>query len=245
MYYYPCFMSKQAFAFKKFTVRQDRSAHKVGTDAVILGSWAYTDDAHTILDIGTGTGIIALMMAQKSNAVIDAVDIEESSYGEAKENFTRSPWSERLHAFHASFQNFAAASHKKYDLVITNPPYFVDSYKAPDEERNNARHNDVLPFTDLIDGVKKILSLQGYFYIILPTKEALDFTLLATKNGLFLNRLLKVKTKSTSDTDKRRVMLFTFNNSGYKEETISIEHDDHHEYTAEYKAMTKQFYLHF
>jgi tRNA1Val (adenine37-N6)-methyltransferase len=237
-------MSQQTFVFKKFSIHQHKSAHKVGTDAVLIGSWAAVTETNTILDIGTGTGIIALMMAQKSKAQIDAIDIEQGSYEQATENAAHSIWAGRINVYQTSLQDFAEHSHKKYDAIITNPPYFVDSSKAPDEERSHARHTDTLTFADLISGVKKLLSDKGMFYII-PTKEANDFTVLAEKNKFYLVRLLRVKTKSTNDLEKRHIMLFKFTKEVLTEETISIENEGRHNYTDEYKQLTGDFYLHF
>jgi tRNA1Val (adenine37-N6)-methyltransferase len=238
-------MSQQTFAFKKFSIHQQKCAHKVGTDAVLIGSWAEVSEANSILDIGTGTGIIALMMAQKSNAQIDAIDIEQGSYEQAIENAQNSEWGARMEVYHTSLQAMAKTSVKKYDVIITNPPYFVDSSKAPDEERNHARHNDTLPFPELLSGVLSLLKDTGKLYIILPTKEAIDFKMLAEKSNLFLVKLLRVKTKSTNDLEKRHIMLFKFNKDTLSEKILSIENEGRHNYTEEYKQLTGDFYLHF
>ena len=238
-------MSQQTFVFKKFSIHQHKCAHKVGTDAVLIGSWAEVSKANTILDIGTGTGIIALMMAQKSPAQIDAIDIEQGSFEQATENAAHSIWADRIHVYQKRLQDFANHATKKYDAIITNPPYFVDSSKAPDEERSHARHTDTLNFTDLILGVKKILNDKGMFYIILPTKEALDFKALAEKNGFYLTRLLRVKTKSANHLEKRHIMLFKFTKEPLEEKILSIENEGRHNYTDEYKKLTGDFYLHF
>ncbi|MGZ3866207.1 MAG: tRNA1(Val) (adenine(37)-N6)-methyltransferase [Bacteroidia bacterium] len=238
-------MPGQTFVFKKFTVFQHDSAHKVGTDAVLLGAWAQVEKARSILDIGTGTGIIALMMAQKSNAAIDAIDIEQSSYKQACENVKHSAWQSRIHVHRISLQDYVKSCGKKFDVVITNPPYFVDSFKAPDEERNHARHNDTLPFAELIDGAKSLLEPNGRFYIILPTKEAGDFKQLAEKKGLHLVKRMRVKTKISNDTEKRHMMKFSLITGTLQDMTMSIEKDVHHDYTDEYKLLTSDFYLHF
>ena len=238
-------MSNPSFIFKQFTVFQHKGAHKVGTDAVLIGSWAQVEKARNILDIGTGTGIIALMMAQKSNAHIDAIDIEQSSFEQAQENVSHSQWHDRISVHHSSLQDFAKGRESKYDVIITNPPYFVDSYKAPDEERSHARHNDTLPFTDLVGGVKQLLSPEGKFYIILPTREATDFKNLAEKKGLYLVKRLRVKTKLINDTEKRHLMQFSFSKHPLTDQTLSIEKEGHHDYTDEYKLLTGDFYLNF
>jgi tRNA1Val (adenine37-N6)-methyltransferase len=238
-------MSNPSFIFKQFTIFQHKGAHKVGTDAVLIGSWAQVDKARKILDIGTGTGIIALMMAQKSNASIDAIDIEQSSYEQALDNVSHSRWHDRIRVHRSSLQDFAKKNEHKFDVIITNPPYFVDSYKAPDEERSHARHNDTLPFADLVQGVKQLLSPDGRFYIILPTREAQDFKSMAEKKGLFLVKRLRVKTKLVNDTEKRHLMQFSYNSQPLVDQTLSIEKEGHHDYTDEYKILTGDFYLHF
>lgn len=238
-------MPGQSFVFKKFTIFQHDSAHKVGTDAVLIGAWAQVEKAKSILDIGTGTGIIALMMAQKSQAHIDAIDIEQSSYKQACENVKHSSWQQRINVNQISLQDYVKSCAKKFDIIITNPPYFVDSFKAPDEERSHARHNDTLSFADLIEGVKKLLHPDGKFYIILPTKEAGDFKNLAEKKGLYLVKRMRVKTKLVNDMEKRHMMLFSFKTSALQDLTLSIEKDIHHDYTDEYKLLTSDFYLNF
>ncbi|MBS1646292.1 MAG: methyltransferase [Bacteroidetes bacterium] len=238
-------MSQQTFVFKQFSVHQHKSAHKVGTDAVLIGAWAEAQQAQNILDIGTGTGIIALMMAQKSQAYIDAIDIERGSFEQAQENAQHSIWADRIKVYQTSLQNLAKDSEKKYDLIITNPPYFVDSSKAPDEERSHARHTDTLSFSELILGVKILLQKKGVFYIILPTKEAIDFKKLAEKSDLYLKKWLRVKTKSTNEKEKRHIMQFAFAKEVVTEQTMSIEHEGRHNYTDEYKNLTKDFYIHF
>jgi len=238
-------MPNQAFVFKKFTVFQHHCAHKVGTDAVLIGAWAQVENARSILDIGTGTGIIALMMAQKSQAHIDAIDIEQSSYTQACENAKYSSWPGRIDIRHASLQDYVKKCDKKFDVIITNPPYFVDSFKAPDEERSHARHNDTLPFKDLVEGVKDLLQPNGKFYIILPTKEAGDFKTIAEKKGLHLLKRMRVRRNLFNDTEKRHMMQFSFKTGALQDLTMSIEKDVHHDYTDEYKLLTSDFYLHF
>ena len=131
-------MSNQEFAFKQFNILQSKCAMKVGTDAVLLGSWVNCPNAKTILDIGTGTGIIALMLAQKIGGKIDAIDIDENAFTQAKENITNSKWHERIQIFHTSLQLFSEQSNRKYDLIVSNPPYFVDSSKALEESRTHS-----------------------------------------------------------------------------------------------------------
>lgn len=237
-------MSNQTFAFKQFKIIQDKCAMKVGTDAVLLGSWVNASNAKTILDIGTGTGIITLMLAQKSSARIDAIDIDLNAFIQATENVNNCSWKERIEVHHISLQQFAKESDHKYDLIVSNPPYFVDSSKASEESRTNARHTDQLPFKDLLDGVLKLLNPNGKFYVILPTKESELFRENAEKNKLFLTKVTRVITR-TDKPEKRLLMRFEFIQRAFSEDSITIEKDERHSYTDEYKELTKDYYLAF
>ncbi len=216
---------------------------KVGTDAVLLGSWVLPNGSREILDIGTGTGVVALMLAQKTLAKIDAIDIDENACLQAQQNIFESKFSGQLQVIHSSWQEFSKVNTKKYNLIVTNPPYFEQSLKSSDEQRSFARHADVLPFEELIDGVIKLLDDKGKFCLILPTLEAEKFKDLAKKKGLFLSKLLRVKSKINKELDKRHLMQFEFTPSEFSEQTIAIELEERHHYTDEYKALTKDYYL--
>ncbi len=219
---------------------------KVGTDAVILGAWTDPRDAKQILDIGTGTGVIALMLAQKSEAIIEAIEIDKDSCDQASDNVKFSKWQNRINVQHISFQDYSTIhDDKKFDLIITNPPYFIASLKNKEESRALARHSDLLPFNTLISGVKKLLHPKGRFYVILPSKEADLFRDLAEQKGLHLSKLLRIKTRLDKPEEKRHVMRFEFNPKSFSEETLVIEKGKRHEYTEEYKQLTKDFYLNF
>lgn len=217
---------------------------KVGTDAVLLGAWVNATTARTILDIGTGTGIISLMLAQKSNALIDAIDLDKNAYMQAQENISNCKWSDRIQVHHISLQQFSINSKHKYDLIVSNPPYFVDSSKASEESRTNARHTDQLPFSDLLNGVLKLLGPTGKFYVILPTKESQAFREMAEEQKLYLTRLTKVITR-TDKPEKRLLMKFQFLHKPLEEDSITIEQDERHIYTEQYKELTKDYYLAF
>lgn len=239
-------MPNSSFVFKQFTIKQDKCAMKVGTDAVVLGAWIKPNGSKSILDIGTGTGIIALMLAQKTDALIEAIDIDELSVEQAKQNVSESPFAGKIQVFHSSFQNFASIhENKKYDLIVTNPPYFEQSLKSTLEQRSYARHADYLPFEELLNGVKKILSPKGKFCLILPTLEAEKFRVLAEKKGFFLSKLLRVKSKADKENAKRHVMQFEFIPTEFSEETLIIENSERHDYTEAYKQLTKDYYLNF
>jgi tRNA1Val (adenine37-N6)-methyltransferase len=238
-------MPGTSFAFKQFIIKQDMCAMKVGTDAVLLGAWVFPNGSKQILDIGTGTGVVALMLAQKTEAHIDAIDIDTNAFNQASQNVIESKFSNQISLFHSSLQDYAKVADKKYNLIVTNPPYFEQSLKSSDEQRSSARHADVLPFEELIDGVIKLLDPKGKFCLILPTLEAEKFRTLAQKRGLFLSKLLRVKSKVNKDTDKRHLMQFEFTPTEFSEKTIAIELDERHQYTDDYKQLTKDYYLNF
>jgi tRNA1Val (adenine37-N6)-methyltransferase len=238
-------MPSNAFAFKQFTVKQDKCAMKVGTDAVLLGSWVSTQGAETILDIGTGTGVIALMLAQRSKAAIDAIDIDPNACLQARENAESSPWKNQLTIYHESFQTFAVRTEKKYDLIVSNPPFFVDSSKASDIERTISRHTDLLPYDELIDGVMKVLRQDGRFCVILPAKEGELFRDMAAEKHLYLCKLTRVRTRADKTSEKRLLMQFERKPHSFSENTLVIEKDERHSYTDQYKELTKEYYLAF
>ncbi len=238
-------MANSIFAFKQFVIKQDKCAMKVSTDAVLLGAWVIPNGSLNILDIGTGTGVIALMLAQKSKGKIHAIDIEKSAYEQAKINFEESIFTESLSVEHTSLQDFAKSSHQKFDLIVTNPPYFVDSLKNFDSNRSNARHADILPYIELIEGVKIIMSEKGKFCLILPKNEAIKFREQAESRGFHLSKLLRIRTTLDKDEEKRHLMQFEFRPTEFSESTLVIEKDERHSYTEEYKNLTKDYYIHF
>lgn len=232
------------FAFKQFTVKQDKCAMKVGTDAVLIGAWANVSESKNILDVGTGTGVIALMLAQRSLVPIDAIDIDEAACEQAKENILGSPWKERIKVHHQSLQNFSKQTDKKYDLIVSNPPYFVDSSKSHGEARTLARHTDVLPYKELLDGVLELLSPSGKFCVVFPLKEGELFRDMAQEKKLYLTKLTRVHTRADK-SEKRLLMQYEFKGKTFSENHLTIEQDADHHYTDEYKELTKDYYLNF
>ena len=173
------------FHFKQFTISQHGSTHKVGTDGVLLGAWVDVTNKKNILDIGTGSGVIALMLAQRtsSEALIDAVEIQPEDAQQARENVQRSPWAERIRVHQTSIQEFQ--SHQKFDLIVSNPPFFVNSWLPPTEKRATVRHTQNLNFDELLQAVLKFISADGVFAIVLPFTEALQFIKKAESNHLY------------------------------------------------------------
>ncbi|QXP66817.1 tRNA1(Val) (adenine(37)-N6)-methyltransferase [Polaribacter sp. AHE13PA] len=234
------------FKFKEFTIQQDKTAMKVGTDGVLLGAWcSVADYPDTILDIGAGTGVIALMIAQRSDAMtIDAVEVDENAYEQTVFNFEESDWGDRLYCYNATFAEFAdeiAEEEETYDLIVSNPPFYTDDFETEDAARNKARFTSSLSFEELIIGVAKILSENGKFCVVIPFKEEENFINLARGNQLFLNRICRVKGNETSEV-KRCLLEFSFNESELQEENLVIE-IARHQYTEDYINLTKDFYL--
>ena len=219
---------------------------KVGTDGVLLGAWCSLENyPKTILDIGTGTGIISLMLAQRSSAIsIDGVEIDKSAFEQTVDNFENSDWSDRLYCYNTSFQKFADESNNegiKYDLIVSNPPFYKEDYTTKNISRNKARFSQFLSFKELIQGVSKILSKSGFFSTIIPFKEESAFIGLAQQNSLFLNKLCRVKGNKNSEI-KRCLLTFSFNKKETKETNLIIE-NSRHKYTKEYVELTNSFYL--
>lgn len=239
-------MPNISFAFKKFNIKQDRCAMKVGTDAVLLGAWVIPNGSKNILDIGTGTGVISMMLAQKTSAAITAIDIDAESTEQAKVNVAESIFKDQIDVKHISFQELAQTSNHKFNLIVTNPPYFIDSLKSTGSSRHIARHAELLSFEDLLCGVKKLLDEKGKFCLILPKKEAILFRGMAESKGLYLSKLLRIRTRlEKEDSEKRHLMQFEFKESEFSESTLVIEEDSHRNYTKEYKELTKDYYLKF
>lgn len=239
-------MNKKPFRFKEFTIHQDKTAMKVGTDGVLLGAWCTIDKyPDTILDIGSGTGIIALMIAQRSDAMtIDAVEVDENAYAQTVENFEKSDWGDRLYCYNATFQEFAneiVEEEESYDLIVSNPPFYTDAFESEDSSRNKARFTSALSFEELLEGVSKILSKNGIFSTIIPFKEEENFINIAKDQHLFLNSVCRVQGNKTSAV-KRSILAFSFQETEVNETHLIIE-IARHQYTEDYINLTKDFYL--
>ena len=236
-------MSSKPFKFKQFTVNQDKCAMKIGTDAVLLGAWTNIENnPFSVLDIGSGTGVISLIMAQRCYAeLIDALEIDSNAYEQCVENFENSQWSDRLFCYHASLQEFTEEIDDKYDLIVSNPPFYQDNYISENKQRVLARFEDSMPFEHLIVSVSKLLSNIGSFSVIIPFKEEKHFIDLASKASLFPNRILHVK-GNPSTKIVRSLIEFSFVKSEIKAEELIIE-TSRHQYTQDYINLTKDFYL--
>ena len=232
------------FQFKHFFVEQDRCAMKIGTDGVLLGAWTpIENNPFSILDIGTGTGIIALMLAQRSGAQqIDALEIDEEAYEQATDNFENSPWNDRLFCFHAGLDEFVEEPEDEYDLIISNPPFYSEDYKSNNNQRDLARFQDAMPFEELIEAADLLLSENGIFSVIIPFKEEEKFIQIAKEFELYPLKITRVKGIPNGET-KRSLLAFSREiTPDFPEDELIIE-TSRHIYTPEYIALTKDFYL--
>lgn len=234
-------MSNPYFQFKQFTVWHDKCAMKVGTDGVLLGAWASVRNAHRILDIGTGTGLVALMLAQRSlpDANIVALEIDEAAAGQARENVARSSWKERIEVVQVDFKKYQSSD--KFDVIVSNPPYFIDSLGCPDQQRNSARHNDSLTYEDLLAGVAGLLAEDGTFTIVIPADVADRVKMIASAKRMQAVRQLNVITKS-GGIPRRTLITFSFSNQECIVEELLTE-VARHQYSKEYVALTREYYL--
>jgi tRNA1Val (adenine37-N6)-methyltransferase len=216
---------------------------KVGTDGVLLGAW--TDTTHTakILDVGSGTGLIALMLAQRSDAIIHAIEIDENSYHQCVENINASKWKTKIDIHHTSFQKYRESTAEKYDLIVSNPPYFSQSLKPQNKSRMTARHNDNLDYEELFQGSYQLLTEHGKLSLILPYREGCSCVLKATDYHLFCHRLTKVKSTPGS-TEKRLLLEFGKDYQLCIEDVLILEVSKQHEYSDAFKALTEDFYDH-
>lgn len=232
-----------AFQFKKFSLHQDRCAMKVGTDGILLGAWASLPaDPERILDIGAGTGLIALMLAQRSPATqIDAVEIDDDAFEQCVENFEASPWADRLFCYHASFEEFSEEVEAPYDCIVSNPPFYTETVSGRNAGRDQARQSRSLPFESLLTGITKLLSPQGVFSTIVPYKEEARLCDLAASFSLYPGRVTRVKGNPGSPLI-RSLLSFDRGRVPPRINTLVIE-EGRHEYTEPYRQLTADFYL--
>ena len=229
------------FHFKHFSLNHDRSTMKVGTDAVLLGAWVTVKPDDWVLDIGTGCGVLPLMLAQKGVAKVHAVDLDEASARESAENFDASPWRDRLFSFHADIRHFTMQC--AYDLIISNPPFFVRSFKCDADRRNQARHTDTsLTFHDLAASVRRLLKPEGRFAVVLPLRESQEFIPIAEQNHLYIHR--KENIIPIEGKNPNRVNLeFRYGKPSAIEETdLAIRQEDG-SFTDAYLCRVKEYYL--
>jgi tRNA1Val (adenine37-N6)-methyltransferase len=236
-------MANNYFSFKKFKIYQDKSVFKVGTDGVLLGASADIKSARNILDIGSGTGLISLMLAQRCDAQITAIEPDSDSYLQTCENISRSPWSDRINVIHTSFQNLDQSA-GRFDMIVTNPPYFKDSLKNPDPRKSAARHDESLSSEEILMGTQKFMKEDGNLQLILPYVEGNIFIAEAHKYGFFCNTIIKIKPIPSSEI-RRLILKFSRVRKKPSETFLTIEHGKRQAFTEEYVNLTKEFYLKF
>lgn len=239
------------FKFKEFSIAQDRCAQKIGTDGVLLAAWASPSlKPFSILDIGAGTGVIALILAQRyGNAQIDAIELDDDAHGQCMDNFENSPWADRLFCYHAAFQEFYEEVEDRYDLIVSNPPFYESSnikeIDTMSPSRQQARFDNALPFEELLYGVYKLLEDTGTFACIIPYDREDAFLKIAAHFQLVPASIAHVKGTATSVV-KRSLLALRFreseNHTNPIPTTLIIEHD-RHIYTDAYQTLVKDFYL--
>ena len=251
-------MSKNYFQFKQFIIHQDRCAMKVTTDACLFGAWVAEEDKNArlpdtvgqeeiitknVLDIGTGTGLLSLMYAQKNSlAHVDAIEIDEGASTQAKENVAASPFAERINNIHDDVKTFTFS--KKYDCIISNPPFYEKEISSGNKKKNIAHHHSGLLFEELLGIIKETLSLSGTFYLLLPFKRNEEIKKIILKQDLFVSRIIFVR-QSTNHSYFRMMVSGKLNREGHPEtliEEISIW-DDQQQYKEEFKELLKDYYL--
>jgi tRNA1Val (adenine37-N6)-methyltransferase len=235
-------MSNPYFRFKQFTIWHDKCAMKVNTDGVLLGAWAKVENEGLVLDVGAGTGVIALMMAQRSQAIIHALEIENIACNQAVFNVDNSPWKQRVRVIHGDFCTYYQSCTNKYNLIVSNPPYFSNSLRNPDDARKMARHNDTLPFSELLKGVNHLLAEAGRFAVILPPNTR-EFEDEAWINGLKCSRRLRVRSFSGKPVIRdllefERISRVTAESM----QELSV-YNSPSVYSSAYVELTKDFYL--
>lgn len=238
-------VKNSSFRFKQFTIEQSRCAMKVGTDSVLLGAWCRVDGIRHALDIGTGTGVIALMIAQRTpTSMIDAVEIDADACAQAAQNAAASPFTAHIHLHHADVREFACTHLRQYDFVICNPPFFTNALKCPDHRRTLARHNDTLNNTALITAVTQLLTPDGRFNVILPTALSDDFQALAEQQGLTLTRHTTVHTTAKALPKRVLMELTAGTTETCRYDTLAIA-TANTDFTDDYRRLTRDFYLNF
>ena len=242
-------MSNSYFQFKQFTVRQDKCAMKVTTDGCLFGAWiaervrSQESLVGSVLDIGTGTGLLALMLAQGNEFSVDAIEIDKDAFEQATENIAASPWSDRINVFHADAKKYV--SQYKYDVIISNPPFYEKELKGDDTKRNLAYHNEGLLLPELLKIIKKNLNPDGHFYMMLPYKRNKEIKKLLTENQLTIQQLTFVR--QSINHEYFRIILAGKLNSDVQTEMmideISIK-DNKDQYTPAFISLLKDYYLH-
>jgi tRNA1Val (adenine37-N6)-methyltransferase len=237
-------MANNYFSFKQFTIKQEKAAFRVGTDGVLLGACAELTGASSVLDIGTGTGLVAIMCAQRSETSVTAIEPDHDSYVEAAENVKLCPWTGRISVIESDLRSYSKGSDRRFDTIVSNPPYFRDSLLNPDHIKSSTRHSFSLSSDDLLGGTDTLMSSDGSLQLILPFEEGSLFIAEAALKGFFCNSIIRVKPFPEGKII-RLIMKFERVKKTTREKFLTIETGSRHSYTEEYKELTKDFYLKF
>lgn len=232
----------QPFHLRRFSLHHHRSTMKVGTDSIILGAWVGVSTEKNILDVGCGCGILSLLMAQRTEAIIEGVEMDKASAEEADSNFKASQWRERLKVFNMNFIDFPAIATKKYDLIISNPPYFTSLFKTVEPRRNLARHTDTLDFETLIKTSIKLLTDSGRLAVVLPFAESRQFIDIAAKHGLILQRMLQIVSVKGRKANRINMEFGLNEPKNISIEEFAIRKTDG-KFTKEYHELLNEYYL--
>jgi len=235
-------MPNSYFRFKEFTIQQDKSAMKVCTDSCIFGAWSakHLNGIKRILDVGSGTGLLSLMLAQKSGSQIDSIELDSESAGQARENIMASPWSARISLLEGDVLHYPLTG--DYDFIISNPPFFEYDLRSPQEKKNKAKHNETLTLDQLIVDIRSLLTPEGIFSILLPWHRTGYFETLATENGFFLREKLIVRQTATHQPF-RSICLFGFQNPEKAVVKDLIIKNEKGKYTTECAALMSDYYI--
>lgn len=237
-------MPNDYFRFKQFTIQQEKAAFKVGTDGVLLGACADLRGAGRILDIGTGTGLLAIMAAQRSGAAVIAIEPDYDSFIQAEENVNACPWPDRIKVINSDLNQIGNFTNEKFDTIITNPPYFRDSLLNPDVVKSSTRHSYSLSSEDILEASSILLTDRGNLQLILPYEVGAIFIAEAGVKGFYCNSIIKVKPNPAGSVI-RLIMKFERTKRPVHEKFLTIETGTRHNFTEEYKEATKEFYLKF
>jgi tRNA1Val (adenine37-N6)-methyltransferase len=237
-------MPNSYFDFKQFRINQAHAAFKVGTDGVLLGAWAGVPEQGKILDVGTGTGLIALMAAQRTSSIITAIEPDPASYSEAEANVKDSRWSDRITVLNTTLQELVELTDEKFDHIISNPPFFSVSLPNKEDRVTSARHTITLNATDFLEASDRLLKPDGKLSLILPYAEGNLFIVTASAYGLYCSRMTRIKPLPEKSV-RRLLMEFSRNMDKLKSDYLVIEKGKRHDYTSEYISLTRDFYLDF
>ncbi|HSZ24831.1 MAG TPA: methyltransferase [Cytophagaceae bacterium] len=233
-------MANNYFQFKQFRIDQDNTSMKVCTDSCVFGAWIKPQDATYMLDIGAGTGLLSLMLAQRSKAFIDAVEIDEDAAKQAVQNIQRSPWSEKITVYHKSIQSFAKHGEKKYDLIISNPPFYTNYLKSEDAKTNIALHNTSLSTEELLQAVTALLVPKGRFIVLLPSYEAELLREVALDFNLYTDTIVKIKDHERANAI-REITVFSYTLEFPKVEELILKKGE--TYSEDFVTLLKDYYL--